>query len=139
LGAQVHVNTAKEIGWAPITFATAAASDPIFTGLRASEMVFHWHGETFVLPPGADLLASSDACRNQAFRVGNCIYGLQFHLEVTPSMIAEWCREDEACGDAREVKQPIDPYAYAARSGELARLVFGRWCALLKDRACAGL
>jgi GMP synthase (glutamine-hydrolysing) len=139
LGAQVHVNTVKEIGWAPITFATAAASDPIFTGLRAPEMVFHWHGETFVLPPGADLLASSDACRNQAFRVGNCIYGLQFHLEVTPSMIGEWSHEDEACGDAREVKQPIDPYAYAARSGELARLVFGRWCALLKDRACAGL
>jgi GMP synthase-like glutamine amidotransferase len=137
LGAPVHANTMKEIGWAPVTFTPVAANDPLFAGLPEAEMIFHWHGETFALPPGAELLASSDACRNQAFRVGNCIYGLQFHLEVTPAMIAEWLREDEACGDAREVTQPIDPYAHAARSGELARLVFGRWCALLKDRACA--
>lgn len=137
LGARVHANTVKEIGWAPVTFTPAAANDPLFAGLREPEMIFHWHGETLTLPPGAELLASSDACRNQAFRVGDRVYGLQFHLEVTPSMIADWCREDEACGAAREVTQPIDPYAHAARSGELARLVFGRWCALLKDRACA--
>ncbi len=137
LGAGVHANAVKEIGWAPVTFTPAAANDPLFAGLREAEMIFHWHGETFTLPSGAELLASSDRCRNQAFRVGNRMYGLQFHLEVTPSMITEWCREDEACGDAREVTQPIDPYEHAARSGELARLVFGRWCALLKDRACA--
>ena len=137
LGASVHANTVKEIGWAPVTFTRAAASDPLFAGLHQAETVFHWHGETFTLPPGAELLASSDACRHQAFRVGNHFYGLQFHLEVTPPMIAEWCREDEACGDAREVTHPIDPYAHATRSGELARMVFGRWCALLKDRACA--
>jgi len=137
LGARVYANAVKEIGWAPVTFTPSAANDPLFAGLPEMETIFQWHGETFTLPHGAELLASSDACRNQAFRVGNGIYGLQFHLEVTPSMIAEWCREDGACGDAREVTQPIDPYAHAARSGELARLVFGRWCALLKDRACA--
>jgi GMP synthase-like glutamine amidotransferase len=137
LGASVHANTVKEIGWAPVTFTRAAESDALLAGLHGAEMIFHWHGETFTLPPGAELLASSDACQHQAFRVGNLIYGLQFHLEVTPPMIAEWCREDEACGDAREVTQPIDPHAHATRSGELARLVFGRWCALLKDRACA--
>jgi GMP synthase-like glutamine amidotransferase len=137
LGARVHANTAKEIGWAPVTFTATAANDPLFASLPQAEMIFHWHGETFTLPPGAELLASSNACRHQAFRVGNRVYGLQFHLEVTPRMIAEWCREDEACGDGREVTQSIDPYAHAIRSGELARLVFGRWCALLKDRACA--
>jgi GMP synthase-like glutamine amidotransferase len=137
LGASVHANTVKEIGWAPVTFTRAAESDALLAGLHGAEMIFHWHGETFTLPPGAELLASSDACQHQAFRVGNLIYGLQFHLEVTPAMIAEWCREDEACGDAREVTQPVDPFAHATRSGELARLVFGRWCALLKDRACA--
>jgi len=137
LSARVHANAVKEIGWAPVTFTPAAANDPLFAGLPHTEMIFHWHGETFTLPPGAELLASSDACRNQAFRVGNRIYGLQFHLEVTPSMIADWCREDEACGKEREAAQPIDPYAHATRSRELARLVFGRWCALLKDRACA--
>jgi GMP synthase (glutamine-hydrolysing) len=137
LGAGVHANGVKEIGWASVTFTRAAANDPLFAGLHDAEMIFHWHGETFELPAGAELLASSSACRHQAFRVGNSIYGLQFHLEVTPAMIAEWRRDDEACGAAREATQPIDPYAHAMRSGELARLVFGRWCALLKDRACA--
>jgi GMP synthase-like glutamine amidotransferase len=137
LGASVHANSVKEIGWAPVTFTPTAESDPLFAGLHEAEIIFHWHAETFTLPPGAELLASSDACQHQAFRLGSRIYGLQFHLEVTPPMIAEWCRQDEACGDAREVTHPIDPYAHAIRSGELARLVFGRWCSLLKDTACA--
>lgn len=137
LGARVHANTVKEIGWAPVTFTQSAQSDPLFAGLHDAEMIFHWHGETFKLPPAAELLASSAACRHQAFRVGNRIYGLQFHLEVTPTMIAEWCREDEACGGGREVTQLIDPYIHATRGGELAQLVFGRWCALLKATACA--
>ena len=137
LGARVHANTVKEIGWSPVSFTRSGQSDPLFAGLHAAEMIFHWHGETFTLPPEAELLASSAACRHQAFRLGTRIYGLQFHLEVTPTMIAEWCREDEACGDAREVTQPIDSHAHATRSEELAQLVFGRWCALLKARACA--
>lgn len=137
LGARVYPNAVKEIGWAPVSFTPAAASDPLLVGLSEPEMIFHWHGETFDLPPGAARLASSDACVNQAFRAGDRIYGLQFHLEVTPAMIAGWCRDDEACGDAREVTQPIDPHQHAARSAKLAELVFGRWCALLQDEACA--
>jgi len=137
LGARVYPNPVKEIGWAPVSFAPAAANDPLFAGLREPEMIFHWHGETFDLPPGAELLASSDACVNQAFRISPRIYGLQFHLEVTPAMIAGWCRDDEACGEAREVTQPIDPHQHAARSAKLAETVFGRWCDLLKGTACA--
>ena len=132
LGASVRKNPVKEIGWEPIRWNPAAGSDPIFAGLSGPLTVFHWHGETFDLPGGAELLASSEGCRNQAFRAGDRVYGLQFHLEVTPEMIAQWCREDEACGDRREAAGPIDPYAHAARSQELAHLVFGRWCALLK-------
>jgi hypothetical protein len=115
-----------------VTFTEAASGDTLFGGLRGEEMIFHWHGETFDLPPNAELLASSAACRNQAFRVGELVYGLQFHLEVTPAMIMDWCREDESCGDAREVTAPIDAHGNSARAEELARLVFGRWCALLK-------
>ena len=137
LGARVYPNAVKEIGWAPVSFTPAAGSDPLFVGLQRAEMIFHWHGETFDLPRGAERLASSDACVNQAFRAGNRIYGLQFHLEVTPAMITEWRREDEACGNAREATHPIDPHQHAARSAKLAEMVFGRWCRLLKNKVCA--
>src|SRR5690606_41979889 len=46
--------------------------------------VFHWHGETFTLPEGAHLLASSTGCRNQGFVWGERVMALQFHLEMTP-------------------------------------------------------
>jgi GMP synthase (glutamine-hydrolysing) len=138
VGARVYRNAILEIGWARIRFATAAQYDPLFAGLPAAQAVFHWHGDTFDLPDGAELLASSAVCRNQAFRLGNRVYGLQFHLEVTPAMIAQWCAEDAACGDAREVKDSIDPTAHSEHSGELARLVFNRWCGLVKEHAACG-
>ena len=139
LGAHVYKNTLTEIGWAPITFTNAAQRDPLFAHLPPSETVFHWHGDTFDLPDGADLLASSAVSRHQAFRLGDRVYGLQFHLEVTPAIIAHWCAEDAACGDAREVKEPIDPEAHAEQSGKLARLVFNRWCSLVKEHAVCGV
>jgi GMP synthase-like glutamine amidotransferase len=131
LGAKVYRNPVKEIGWYDISFTSDARRDPLFGGLPETEAVFHWHGETFDLPAGAVLLASSDACRNQGFRVGNTVYGLQFHLEVTPEMIADWCRHDENCGDVRELKASLDPVRDLGRLTELADLVFGRWCDVL--------
>ena len=55
--------------------------------------MFQWHGDGFDLPPGAIRLASSAHYSTQAFRVGRLIYGLQFHLEVTPRMIERWIDE----------------------------------------------
>jgi GMP synthase (glutamine-hydrolysing) len=133
LGARVYPNTVKEIGYYPAYWTGAAARDPLLGGLTAPEIVFHWHGETFDLPAGAELLASSDACRHQAYRVGQKIYGLQFHLEVTPEMVADWCEQDANCGDLPEIETPIDPYANADRLKELAALVFGRWARLIND------
>lgn len=71
-GATIRKNSEKEIGWYPITHLISGEV----------QTVFHWHGETFNLPAGATLLASSAACENQAFRLGNS-YGLQYHLETT--------------------------------------------------------
>ena len=81
LGCRVFRNPEPEIGWFPIQ--PTAAGDTV--GLRRSAEVFHWHGETFDLPAGATLLASSVGCLNQAFSLGPRVFGLQFHLEVTLS------------------------------------------------------
>ena len=73
--------------------------------------------------------------RHQAFRVGANVYGLQFHLEVTPEMIADWLTQDQNCGDVRELGAPIDPHANAPRLQQLATLVFARWADLLSGAA----
>ena len=102
----------------------------------SEETVFHWHGETFDLPPGAELLASSDLCRNQAYHIGERVYGIQFHLEVTPEMIADWCVQDENDGDVRELQSAIDPSFNAPRLAALSNLVFGRWSEMLQGASC---
>ncbi|MGQ9570489.1 MAG: type 1 glutamine amidotransferase, partial [Thermodesulfovibrionales bacterium] len=55
--------------------------------------VFHWHNDTFEIPVGAILLASSERYKNQAFRYKNNVYCFQFHIEVTKRMIKEWFEE----------------------------------------------
>jgi len=132
LGARVYRNPVKEIGWYPVYFTEAAASDPLFCGLAGPETVFHWHGETFDLPQGAVWLARSEACPHQAFRWGSAVYGLQFHLEVTPAMIADWVRQQLNQGDVGGLEKLPDPDAYSARMEELSGLVFGRWVAYCK-------
>ena len=132
LGARVYKNATKEIGWFDVHLTEAGRLDPVLSGLEGPETVFHWHGETFDLPKDASWLAYSDACRHQAYRIGSNIYGLQFHLEVTPEMIADWSAQDANCGDVRELDAPVDPHRNAQRLAGLSRLVFGRWAALLK-------
>jgi len=92
LGARVGPNEHAEIGWFDIM------AEPSGGGFAfpPRTTVLHWHGETFDLPPGATLLASSEACRHQAFRIGERVVGLQFHLETTADSLAGLV---EACGD----------------------------------------
>lgn len=131
LGARVYRNSVGEIGWFDVRPTNTARQDPLFRDIDDPETVFHWHNETFDLPPGAALLACSERCPHQAFRVGSRIYGLQFHLEVTPEMIDNWCRQDANCGDVRELDSLPDPHHNAARLVELSGQVFGRWADLL--------
>jgi GMP synthase (glutamine-hydrolysing) len=79
LGQKVYPNTDKEIGWFPVR----GTGDMIPESL----VPFHWHEETFDLPEGAVHQASSEICRNQAFTFGSNVLALQFHLEVTPSLV----------------------------------------------------
>src|SRR5687767_2628136 len=90
LGAKVYRNKYREIGWFPIQRVPGNSTSALFAVLPATVEVFHWHGDTFDLPAGAALLASSEACRNQGFIYGNQILALQFHLETTPQNAAEF-------------------------------------------------
>ncbi|OIQ51347.1 GMP synthase [glutamine-hydrolyzing] [Pseudodesulfovibrio hydrargyri] len=84
LGGEVTRNPEPEIGWLAVEATAGGAVSPLFKGLPDSFTAFHWHGDTFSIPPGAVHLARSRACANQAFAFGNRILGVQFHLETTP-------------------------------------------------------
>jgi GMP synthase (glutamine-hydrolysing) len=93
LGTMVYHGRVKEIGWSPISITPHGQVDSLLGYLPENATVFQWHGDGFELPSGAIRLASSVNYENQAFRVGKNIYALQFHLEVTPPMIARWIDE----------------------------------------------
>ena len=83
LGAAVYKNTYPEIGWFPIFRQREAENSTLGFLFPEKIEVFHWHGDTFDLPSGSTLLASSVVCKNQAFSLADRVVGLQFHLEVT--------------------------------------------------------
>ncbi len=96
LGGPVSPNQFKEIGWLPVSLTAAASGSPLFHNLPSEFIAFHWHGDTFQIPPGAILAASSPGCAHQAFAYSDKVVGLQFHLESTPSSIQKLIQH---CGD----------------------------------------
>jgi GMP synthase (glutamine-hydrolysing) len=99
-GAAVHPltkgqNRVYEVGWGPIRFHGTRDSE-LLSGIPNETTVLHWHGDTFDLPFGAELLASSETCHNQAFRLGRRQFGLQFHCETTAEDVENWLAEDES-------------------------------------------
>jgi methionyl aminopeptidase len=88
-GGQVFAGAqGPEIGWGDVELTPDAADDGLLTDLPGRLRVLHWHGDTFDLPPGAQRLAGSAVYPQQAFRVGTCAWGLQFHLEVDAATVA---------------------------------------------------
>jgi GMP synthase-like glutamine amidotransferase len=132
LGGRVYPNPVKEIGWSDVELTPEAAGDDLLTGLPNKFSVLQWHGETFDLPAGAVLLASSPLCRNQAFRFGKSAWGFQFHIETTQDMLQAWLAEPAMCGDLKYAAGPIDP---GRTAGETAHIVLGRWASLARNRS----
>jgi GMP synthase-like glutamine amidotransferase len=89
LGAEVRRCEQMEIGGYQVRLTRAGGEDALLRGFPARFPVFHWHGDTFSIPAGADLLVEGDGCRNQMFRWGSLV-GVQFHLEVSASEAALW-------------------------------------------------
>jgi GMP synthase (glutamine-hydrolysing) len=90
LGAKVFPGHGEEIGFGSIELAEAGREDALFAGFGKDLPAFHWHGDTFTLPEGAVLLASSPMYANQAFRFGSRAYGLQFHIEPDTDTWTAW-------------------------------------------------
>jgi len=129
-GGTVERTGPPEIGWGEVQLAHAAADDPLFGGPADSIAVLHWHGETFSLPAGAALLASSDLYDHQAFRLGDCAWGLQFHLEVDGGAVRRFV---DAFGDAAEDPDAIlrDAPEQLGRSEARRAQVLDRFAALV--------
>ncbi len=88
LGANVRAGPAKEIGWGPVVLTEQGLAGPL--SHLGAEPVLHWHGDMFDLPSGADRLASTALCPNQAFASGPSVLGIQFHPELSPDGFERW-------------------------------------------------
>jgi GMP synthase (glutamine-hydrolysing) len=133
LGGRVYPGAEAAVGLLPVERTPAAAHDPVFRDAPDSFPTLQWHGDTFDLPRGATLLASSPAYRSQAF-VFERAYGLQFHLEVSPELAAEWGEVPAYSASLEAIRGPgaLDRLVgevteHAASTLPLARDLFGRW------------
>ena len=137
LGAKVYKNREKEIGWYDVRTSAKGKKDPLTSHFSSMERIFQWHGDTFDVPEGAELLASSPLCKNQAFRYKDNVYGLQFHLEVDEPMVERWLRIPANKKEMRELKGKIDPDrireetpTYVPRLKELSDKAFAEFIGL---------
>ena len=84
-----------ELGWSEISSIEEKSNEKISLIIKGPLKVLHWHGDRIILPPQAKLLASSNRCREQLFKVGESIYGLQFHVETEGEMTSDWIKNDK--------------------------------------------
>jgi GMP synthase (glutamine-hydrolysing) len=133
LGAHVARGPSPELGVMPVRLSEAAANDPVFAAAPRSFQTLQWHGDTYELPPGAVHLARSELYEQQAFVVGRA-YALQFHLEVTSTLAAEWMQVPEYVSELEQIAGAEAPdrlleqvKAAEPDSATLARELFSRW------------
>ncbi len=89
LGAKIKANKQKEIGWFPIQIVENKSCSELNEILSINTPVFHWHGDTFEIPKGAERIAKSEVCNNQAFIYNKNVFALQYHLEMSESSLKE--------------------------------------------------
>jgi GMP synthase-like glutamine amidotransferase len=133
LGGEVQPAAVKEIGWGEVTVSDNALAREWF-GARAGFTAFHWHGETFSLPPGATRVLGNAHCANQAFVLGKH-FGLQCHVEMTAALVRSWCRGGAAEIEAAAASPGVQTAAQMQEALEervtllhvVAERVYARW------------
>jgi GMP synthase-like glutamine amidotransferase len=139
LDADVDKAAIREVGFEPIRTQPAVATDPIFGHYRDGTMVFQWHEDTFELPAGAEALATGDRVRNQAFRVGERTWGVQWHLEIDRAELEYWLETFGAEADlktewgktAEEVRAEAD--TFMAAHEDRGRELFARFVGVVRE------
>ena len=134
LGGCVGPNPIKEIGWGEVRVTDAQAARPWLGDVPPSMPAFHWHGETFTLPPGAQRILDSAYCANQAYVLNDRHIGMQCHIEMTPELIASWCEHgaaEIATSSGPGVQSPeaiqADMTARTQQLHHLADKIYSRW------------
>ena len=141
LGARVYTGATPEVGVLDVQLTASGRDDPVLGHLPASFPTLQWHSDSFDLPGSAVGLASSPAYENQAFRVGASAYAVQFHVEVTSEMAAEWASVPDYARALEQVRGPgaLDELleAFESRREEMtghARTLFSAWFELMPAR-----
>ncbi|WP_374515374.1 type 1 glutamine amidotransferase [Niveibacterium sp.] len=138
-GARIRRAPRQEIGWITID-AEAHPTALNWFGAERFE-IFQWHGDSFELPVGAQLIASSEHCRHQAFSLGRLHLAMQFHCEITAEKIAAWTSSAEgqaeiAASDSPGVQSVTAIGAQTARllpqSHRIAEAIYRRWASGLR-------
>ncbi len=131
-GGTVGPNPVKEIGWGEVRVPDNAVARAWFGSLEPFT-AFHWHGETFSIPPGATRIAASVYCANQGFALGKHL-GMQCHVEMTVEMIRAWGRlgrEEIDASDSPGVQKPEqmeeEIEERVARLSKVADRLYGHW------------
>ena len=142
LGAPVYPLAQAEVGLLPAIRTQEGVVDAVVGGLAEPLVTLQWHGDTFDLPEGGVLLASSPAAPNQAFRYGDAAYGIQFHLEVTPEMAEQWSAVPEysaaltaTLGEEGGKAFLADAVARHEELGGQAQQLIGSWLDLIDARS----
>jgi len=127
LGGRVIRNAEPEIGWFPVTLTDTGRRMHVFDDWPETFTAGHWHGDTFIPPDGAPVVAVSQACMRQAFALDRGrVVGLQFHLEWTPNTLmrmVEACPEDLTTGHTF-VQSGERMLAHTELFGETRKLLF---------------
>ena len=134
LGGSVGPTPIKEIGWGDIRITDADAARPWLGDSTQPMLAFHWHGETFTIPPAAQRILESQHCANQAYVLNGRHIGMQCHVEMTPELIRSWCDSGAAEIEASAspgVQQPeaiqADMTTRTAQLHHLADKIYSRW------------
>lgn len=139
LGGEVTRGKGMEIGWYPLYRLDGIDHDGWLDGLPVEFDTFHWHADTFSMPPGSQPLLMSDCYKNQGYFLGDHL-GMQFHLEMTKEMVKSWVEKygsdlnlDSCCIQSAETIQD-DLQGRIERLHQISDVIYGNWLNRVRAR-----